>query len=101
MGVLGLSGAPGAIVGGNSNNGLHVGASAVNLNNLVSNANWNIGAASFLSIWNINQTRHFPTPQDVEIHLSVEIIPIKAGPSKREPKGPEVIRKKKPENEEL
>nr|DAJ11654.1 MAG TPA: hypothetical protein [Caudoviricetes sp.] len=38
-----------ALVGGNCNNGLHVGASCVNLNNLVSNSNWNIGAASFLS----------------------------------------------------
>lgn len=34
-----------ALVGGNSNNGLHVGALALNLNNALSNANWNIGSA--------------------------------------------------------
>lgn len=50
VGALGLGRCSGAIVGGNCNNGLHVGGSAVNLNNLVSNANWNIGAAPFLSI---------------------------------------------------
>ena len=32
-----------ALVGGNCNNGLHVGPSYLNLNNAVSNANWNIG----------------------------------------------------------
>lgn len=46
-----------AIVGGNSENGLHCGASAVNLNNLVSNSNWNISAASFLSMYGI-LTKH-------------------------------------------
>lgn len=34
-----------ALVGGNSNNALHVGALALNVNNAVSNVNWNIGAA--------------------------------------------------------
>ncbi len=34
-----------ALVGGNSNNALHVGALALNVNNALSNANWNIGAA--------------------------------------------------------
>nr|DAX94045.1 MAG TPA: hypothetical protein [Caudoviricetes sp.] len=33
------------LVGGDCNNGFLVGASALNLNNLVSNTNWNIGAA--------------------------------------------------------
>lgn len=46
-----------AIVGGNCNNGLLVGASCVNLNNLVSNSNWNIGAASFL-LNNGSLTKH-------------------------------------------
>ena len=34
-----------ALVGGASNNALHVGALALNVNNAVSNVNWNIGAA--------------------------------------------------------
>jgi hypothetical protein len=34
-----------AIVGGNSNNGFLDGGSCLNLNNLVSNSNWNIGAS--------------------------------------------------------
>ena len=34
-----------ALVGGNSNNALHVGALALNVNNALSNANWNIGPA--------------------------------------------------------
>lgn len=40
--------APTAIVGGNCNNGALDGAFAVNLNNAVSNSNWNIGAAIIL-----------------------------------------------------
>ena len=43
-----------AYVGGNSNNGLLCGAFAVNLNNTVSNADWNIGAALFLHRWCLN-----------------------------------------------
>ena len=35
--------------GGNCNNGLHVGADYLNLNNGAGNANWNIGASNFLS----------------------------------------------------
>ena len=35
-----------ALVGGNCNNGLIVGAFASNLNNVPSNANWNIGAST-------------------------------------------------------
>jgi hypothetical protein len=34
-----------AIVGGNSNNGFPDGAFALNVNNALSNSNWNIGAA--------------------------------------------------------
>ena len=43
-----------ALVGGNCNNGLHVGALALNVNNALSNANWNIGAAFILFIRSIN-----------------------------------------------
>lgn len=38
---------PAAIVDGNCNNGLLCGG-AVNVNNLVSNSNWNISARAFL-----------------------------------------------------
>ena len=34
-----------ALVGGNCNNGSNCGGSALNLNNSVSNANWNIGSS--------------------------------------------------------
>ncbi len=34
-----------ALAGGNCNNGFHDGALYLNVNNAVSNANWNIGAA--------------------------------------------------------
>ena len=40
-----------ALAGGNCNNGLLVGASCLNLNNLVSNSNWNIGAAHSFLLW--------------------------------------------------
>ena len=44
--TFGIYGAPRVpIRGGNSNNGAIDGASAVNLNNDASNANWNIGAS--------------------------------------------------------
>jgi len=49
--------APTAIVGGNCNNGALDGAFAVNLNNAVSNSNWNIGAAIILLFRNNNQMR--------------------------------------------
>lgn len=39
-----------ALVGGNCNNGLLVGAFASNLNNVPSNANWNIGASTSYSV---------------------------------------------------
>lgn len=39
---------------GNCNNGLNCGPRARNWNNTVTNANWNIGAAFFLFIRNIN-----------------------------------------------
>lgn len=45
-----------AIVDGNSNNDAHVGTFYLNLNNTVSNANWNIGTAdSYSFIWSDNQ----------------------------------------------
>ena len=37
-----------ALVGGNSNNRYHVGTFYSNLNNTISNANWNIDAAIFV-----------------------------------------------------
>ncbi len=66
-----------AIVGGNCNNGLLCGASTLNVNNLVSNSNWNIGAAHSYPIHGtINQRYRCPTPQTVEIPLfRVEIEP--------------------------
>lgn len=48
MRCRGCFGSP-ALVGGNCNNGLHVGADYLNLNNGAGNANWNIGASNFLS----------------------------------------------------
>ena len=46
LGLLGYALGPfRALVGGNCNNGLHVGALALNVNNALSNANWNIGSA--------------------------------------------------------
>jgi hypothetical protein len=54
---------------------MKVGAFALNLNNAVSNTNWNIGAA--LSCLHPNEpARPGPTPQDLEIDLpAVEIKP--------------------------
>lgn len=46
--MSGVSALP-ALVGGNCNNGAHVGADYLNLNNGAGNANWNIGASNFLS----------------------------------------------------
>jgi hypothetical protein len=66
-----------AIVGGNCNNDLHVGAFAVNLNNAFSNTNWNIGASLSYQCRSINQARHSPTPQAAEMRLiKVKIKPI-------------------------
>ena len=59
-----------AIVGGNCNNGAKGGAFALNVNNAVSNTNWNIGAALSYQIWNINLARLCPTPQAFEITLT-------------------------------
>lgn len=42
----GIYGATMALVGGNSNNGTHVGTFYSNLNNTASNTNWNIDAGS-------------------------------------------------------
>ena len=44
-----------AILGGNSNNEAKVGAFYCNLNNAVSNANWNIDAAQSYLFWDKNQ----------------------------------------------
>ena len=62
-----------ALFGGSCDYGLKVGAFYLNLNNAVSNSNWNIGAAlSYLSI----TARRAPTPQALEIELpAVEIKP--------------------------
>lgn len=43
-----------AILGGNSNNEAKVGAFYCNLNNAVSNVNWNIGAAQSYLFWDKN-----------------------------------------------
>lgn len=40
---------PGAIVGGNCNNGRQCGALCSNVNNLASNTNWNVGATKSYS----------------------------------------------------
>lgn len=59
------------ISGGNCNNGLHVGVSCVNLNNLFSNANWNIGPShTYCILYILFFNAHtYPKPQAFEIML--------------------------------
>lgn len=66
-----------ALVGGNCNNGFHVGCLALNVNNAVSNANWNIGAATSYKNGRLTKGIIFLHRRRLKYRYPVEIAPIK------------------------
>lgn len=55
---IGANGRAEFLVGGNLNNGANDGSSCLNLNNGVSNANWNIAARDFDELINLDSLPH-------------------------------------------